>query len=194
MPVRLVDERLTTVDAHRRLRDSGVAGRRQRAVVDQAAAVLILQAALDSERAHGAAGRARRAARRTPPAGTGPAAGRKPAGQEAGPMKDRTSRSRSSATPRTAWPRAVGGGARTDEPPGAPTALRGRTARTRPGAAVPAPPPGEPGVRAPARRRRRRRRGRRLIVLRSLALVGGAGIVAVQVLRPIVDRATASND
>ncbi|MGL4743222.1 MAG: Holliday junction resolvase RuvX, partial [Dermatophilaceae bacterium] len=41
--VRLVDERLTTVDAHRLLRDSGVVGRRQRSVVDQAAAVLILQ-------------------------------------------------------------------------------------------------------------------------------------------------------
>ena len=51
--MRLVDERLTTVDAHRRLRDSGVAGRRQRAVVDQAAAVLILQGALDGERATG---------------------------------------------------------------------------------------------------------------------------------------------
>lgn len=47
--VRMVDERLTTVDAHRRLRDSGVPGRGQRAVVDQAAAVLILQAALDRE-------------------------------------------------------------------------------------------------------------------------------------------------
>ena len=35
------------------LRDSGVAGRRQRAVVDQAAAVLILQAALDGERGTG---------------------------------------------------------------------------------------------------------------------------------------------
>lgn len=53
VPVRLVDERLTTVDAHRSLRDSGVAGRRQRAVVDQAAAVLILQAALDAERSSG---------------------------------------------------------------------------------------------------------------------------------------------
>jgi putative Holliday junction resolvase len=49
VPVRLVDERLTTVDAHRRLRDSGVPGRGQRAVVDQAAAALILQAALDAE-------------------------------------------------------------------------------------------------------------------------------------------------
>jgi len=47
--VRVVDERLTTVDAHRRLRDSGVPGRGQRAVVDQAAAVLILQSALDTE-------------------------------------------------------------------------------------------------------------------------------------------------
>ena len=53
VPVRLVDERLTTVDAHRTLRDSGVDGRRQRSVVDQAAAVLILQAALDAERASG---------------------------------------------------------------------------------------------------------------------------------------------
>ncbi len=50
VPVRLVDERLTTVEAHRTLRESGVAGRRQRSVVDQAAAVLILQAALDAER------------------------------------------------------------------------------------------------------------------------------------------------
>ncbi|MFC7492560.1 MULTISPECIES: Holliday junction resolvase RuvX [unclassified Knoellia] len=51
--VRLVDERLTSVSAHRALRDSGVAGRRQRAVVDQVAAVLILQAALDEERSSG---------------------------------------------------------------------------------------------------------------------------------------------
>jgi putative Holliday junction resolvase len=48
-PVRLVDERLTTVAAHKRLRDSGVPGRGQRSVVDQAAAVLILQSALDAE-------------------------------------------------------------------------------------------------------------------------------------------------
>ena len=51
--VRLVDERFTSVDAHRGLRESGVAGRRQRAVVDQAAAVLILQGALDAERGSG---------------------------------------------------------------------------------------------------------------------------------------------
>lgn len=54
-PVRLIDERLTTIDAHRQLRDSGMAGRAQRAVVDQAAAVLILQAALDAERSSGLA-------------------------------------------------------------------------------------------------------------------------------------------
>ena len=53
VPIRFVDERLTTVDAHRALRDSGVAGRAQRAHVDQQAAVLILQVALDSERRSG---------------------------------------------------------------------------------------------------------------------------------------------
>lgn len=50
VPVRLVDERFTTVDAQRALRESGVPGRRSRAVVDQVAAVLILQSALDEER------------------------------------------------------------------------------------------------------------------------------------------------
>ncbi len=54
-PVRLVDERLTTVESHRRLRESGVTGRSQRGVVDQTAAVLILQSALDAERASGRA-------------------------------------------------------------------------------------------------------------------------------------------
>ena len=74
-PVRLIDERLTTIDAHRQLRDSGRAGRSQRAVVDQAAAVLILQAALDTERSSGmppgelVAGRKPRASR-TRAAGT----------------------------------------------------------------------------------------------------------------------------
>lgn len=51
--VRLVDERMTSVEAHRALRESGVSGRRQRAVVDQQAAVLILQSALDEERGSG---------------------------------------------------------------------------------------------------------------------------------------------
>jgi putative holliday junction resolvase len=53
--VRLVDERLSTVSAHRTLRDAGVRGRRHRPVVDQVAAVVILQAALDAERGSGRA-------------------------------------------------------------------------------------------------------------------------------------------
>jgi putative holliday junction resolvase len=53
VPVRLVDERFTTVSAHRSLREAGVAGRKQRRVVDQVAAVAILQSALDAERASG---------------------------------------------------------------------------------------------------------------------------------------------
>jgi putative Holliday junction resolvase len=55
VPVRLVDERLSTVDATRTLRESGLAGKRHRAVIDQAAAVIILQSALDAERATGVA-------------------------------------------------------------------------------------------------------------------------------------------
>lgn len=51
VPVRLVDERLTTVSAERVLRERGVRGAAQRNVVDQAAAVVILQTALDSDRA-----------------------------------------------------------------------------------------------------------------------------------------------
>jgi putative Holliday junction resolvase len=54
VPVRLVDERLSTVSATRALRRSGVGSRRGRAVVDQAAAAIILQSALDTERSTGA--------------------------------------------------------------------------------------------------------------------------------------------
>jgi len=53
VPVRLCDERLTTVSAEAMLRDRGRKGSDRRAVVDQAAAVLILQHALDAERATG---------------------------------------------------------------------------------------------------------------------------------------------
>jgi len=53
VPVRLVDERLTTVSAHQALRASGRPGRRHRQVVDQAAAVVILQSAIDAERTAG---------------------------------------------------------------------------------------------------------------------------------------------
>lgn len=48
VPVRLADERLTTVSAARTLTERGVRGRKQRAVVDQAAAVTILQAWLEA--------------------------------------------------------------------------------------------------------------------------------------------------
>ncbi len=51
--IRLVDERFTTTSAHADLRASGVDTRRHRAVVDQQAAVRILQLALDAERASG---------------------------------------------------------------------------------------------------------------------------------------------
>lgn len=53
VPVRLVDERMSTVAATRSLREAGVSGRKQRSKVDQAAAVVLLQAALDTERASG---------------------------------------------------------------------------------------------------------------------------------------------
>jgi putative Holliday junction resolvase len=55
VPVRLCDERLTTVSAESILRDQGRRGAKRRAVVDQAAAVLILQTALDTERSSGQA-------------------------------------------------------------------------------------------------------------------------------------------
>lgn len=51
--VRLVDERLTTVSAEAMLRDRGKKGQQRRAVVDMAAAVMILQHALDTERSTG---------------------------------------------------------------------------------------------------------------------------------------------
>lgn len=68
--VTLFDERLTTVDAHRVLHTSGVSGRHHRSRIDQAAAVLILQAALDAERTTG-----------------------RPAGEPVGARKPRTKRS-----------------------------------------------------------------------------------------------------
>ena len=52
-PVRLVDERLSTVAATRGMRERGISARHSRRAVDQAAAVVILQSALDAERASG---------------------------------------------------------------------------------------------------------------------------------------------
>ncbi|HET9858155.1 MAG TPA: Holliday junction resolvase RuvX [Nocardioidaceae bacterium] len=53
--VRLCDERLSTVTAEAVLRGQGKKGQKRRAVVDQAAAVVILQNALDTERSSGTA-------------------------------------------------------------------------------------------------------------------------------------------
>ena len=50
VPVRLADERLTTVSAARSLRDAGVRAKDQRGMIDQAAAVAILQGWLDQRR------------------------------------------------------------------------------------------------------------------------------------------------
>ncbi|MCV7442184.1 crossover junction endodeoxyribonuclease RuvA [Mycobacterium paraense] len=52
-PVRLADERLTTVSAQRSLRAAGVRAKQQRSVIDQAAAVAILQSWLDQRRGAG---------------------------------------------------------------------------------------------------------------------------------------------
>jgi putative Holliday junction resolvase len=53
VPVRLVDERFTTVIAHDALRQGGRGSRARRPAVDKAAAALILQGALDTERTTG---------------------------------------------------------------------------------------------------------------------------------------------
>ncbi|MHA7176407.1 Holliday junction resolvase RuvX [Arthrobacter sp. Sr24] len=51
VPVLLVDERLTTVSAHQALHQAGLSSREHRKVVDQVAAVEILQHALDMQKA-----------------------------------------------------------------------------------------------------------------------------------------------
>jgi len=57
IPVTLWDERLSTTEAHRHLDAAGHQGGKRRDVIDQVAAVLILQSFLDSRRAlHGADG------------------------------------------------------------------------------------------------------------------------------------------
>jgi putative Holliday junction resolvase len=55
VPVRLVDERMSTMTADGQLRESGRSGAGKRAIIDQAAATVILQAALDAERTRGTA-------------------------------------------------------------------------------------------------------------------------------------------
>ncbi len=53
VPLRLIDERLTTSTAQMQLREAGLSQRKGRSVVDQAAAVIMLQNTLDAERATG---------------------------------------------------------------------------------------------------------------------------------------------
>ncbi len=53
LPVRLVDERFTTVIAHDALRQGGSDAKGRRPKVDRAAAALLLQGALDTERSTG---------------------------------------------------------------------------------------------------------------------------------------------
>jgi putative Holliday junction resolvase len=53
VPVRLLDERFTTTEAHGALRRGGKDSRARRQVIDAAAAAILLQAALDTERATG---------------------------------------------------------------------------------------------------------------------------------------------
>ncbi|OJX94371.1 MAG: Holliday junction DNA helicase RuvA [Micrococcales bacterium 73-15] len=64
--VRMVDERFSTTTAQRAMTASGRRAKDQRAVVDQVAAVVLLQAALDDERAGGAPRGRLIAAARTP--------------------------------------------------------------------------------------------------------------------------------
>ncbi|BCW59070.1 putative Holliday junction resolvase [Paenarthrobacter nicotinovorans] len=53
IPVSLVDERLSTVTAHRNLHEAGMSSRNHRKVVDQVAAAGILQHAIDMQKARG---------------------------------------------------------------------------------------------------------------------------------------------
>lgn len=53
VPVRLLDERFTTVLAHAALQQGGIRSRARRQAVDKAAAALLLQGALDTERSTG---------------------------------------------------------------------------------------------------------------------------------------------
>jgi putative Holliday junction resolvase len=50
LPIHLWDERLTTTEAHRHLHAAGRPGTQHKAVVDQVAAVLILQSFMDARR------------------------------------------------------------------------------------------------------------------------------------------------
>jgi putative Holliday junction resolvase len=53
VPVHLIDERLSTVTAHRSLHEAGMSSKNHRKVVDQVAAAGILQHAIDMQKARG---------------------------------------------------------------------------------------------------------------------------------------------
>lgn len=53
VPVRMMDERLSTVTAHAALRSSGRTQKKSRSIVDQIAAVVLLQHAIDTEKSTG---------------------------------------------------------------------------------------------------------------------------------------------
>jgi putative holliday junction resolvase len=53
VPVRLIDERLSTVQAQRGLHASGRSTRQSRSVIDSASAVIVLQSALEQEQGSG---------------------------------------------------------------------------------------------------------------------------------------------
>ncbi len=53
LPIRLMDERMSTMQASRQLQAAGRDSRKGRSVIDQAAAVIIVQQAVDQERATG---------------------------------------------------------------------------------------------------------------------------------------------
>jgi putative Holliday junction resolvase len=53
VPVRMLDERLTTVSAHSVMKAAGKNQKQSRSVIDQVAAVMILQNGLDAERSSG---------------------------------------------------------------------------------------------------------------------------------------------
>ncbi|MEO8283885.1 MAG: Holliday junction resolvase RuvX [Pseudarthrobacter sp.] len=72
VPVNLVDERLSSVTAHRNLHEAGMSSRNHRKVVDQVAAAGILQHAIDMQKARGTdVGSRVSAPPRLQPSGTG---------------------------------------------------------------------------------------------------------------------------
>ncbi|RAX45852.1 Holliday junction resolvase RuvX [Arthrobacter sp. AQ5-06] len=74
VPVNMVDERLSSVTAHRNLHEAGMSSRNHRKVVDQVAAAGILQHALDMQKARGTdVGSRVTAPPRTRPSGAGSA-------------------------------------------------------------------------------------------------------------------------